>query len=98
MIKGLYKLHVDCGRQGTLYGVYIANVEDMNKLIEQGTELYFGEVLGKHSEIYGALDEKDFTLVTTDEAVIEMFDKYDLESGFNPFHYLPEVEEDSDNE
>lgn len=89
-MEGLYKLHIDCGRQGELKGLFIADVDDMKLLIDSKTEVYFGEVLGKHSEIYGSLDEGHYTLVTTDNNVINLVKEFDLESGYNPFHFLEE--------
>ncbi len=94
-MKAIYKLHYDCGRMGTLFGVFVADTEAMKALIEARTEIYFGEVLGKHSEICGPLDDCDFTLVTTDPIAVQMFETYDLESGFNPFDYLPESNEEN---
>lgn len=85
---GLYKLHVDCGRQGTLTGLFIADTVEVDNLITSEKEIYFGEVLGKHSEVYGALEEKDVTLVSTEVSVIDMVTKYNLENGYNPFDYI----------
>lgn len=98
-MKGLYKLHIDCGRQGEVEGLFIADMEDMHLLVTSGTTVYFGEILGKHSEVYGELKEKDYTFVTNDKDVINLVESYDLESGYNPFDYLDEdwkeqIEED----
>ena len=84
----LYSFHWDCGRMGELDGLFIAHQEDVEKLI--GEEIYFGEVLGKHSEIFGILEEKHLTIKTDDQAFIiklrEIIGK-DTISGFNPFDY-----------
>lgn len=89
-MKGLYKLHIDCGRQGEVDGLFISDMEDMHLLVTSGTTVYFGEILGKHSEVYGELKEKDYTFVTNDKDVINLVESYDLESGYNPFDYLDE--------
>jgi len=81
-MKAIYKLNADFGRQGILSGVFVADTEEVEKLL--GTEIYFGEVLGKHSVV----------LVTKDKEVVALFEEYDLESGINPFHYLEEEEEE----
>lgn len=87
-------MSIDCGRQGYLDGIFISDTDAMDDLISSGKEVYFGEVLGKHSEVYGAIEEKDITLVTTETKVIEIFEEYDLSSGFNPFDYIDEDEEE----
>lgn len=84
-MKSLFKLQADCGRQGTLNGLFIAEKEHVDKLIESGIEVYFGEVLGKHSEVFGAMDESDIEFITSDVNVIEIIEKHDLCNGFNPF-------------
>lgn len=93
-MKGLYKMSIDCGRQGYLDGIFISDTDAMDDLISSGKEVYFGEVLGKHSEVYGAIEKEDITLVTTETKVIEIFEEYDLSSGFNPFDYIDEDEEE----
>lgn len=93
-MKALYKLHYDCRRQGTLRGVFIEEKEKVDKLIASREEIYFGEVLGKHSEICGPLDEEDITLITDKPEDIELIQKLDLETGFNPVQQYIENEED----
>lgn len=87
MEKGLYKLNFNCGRSGSLEGLFVANIADVDFLIEKGWEVYFGEVLGKHSEVCGPIEEVDIKLVSTDEAVIKVITDNELENGHNPFHY-----------
>lgn len=89
-MKGLYKLHFDCGRSGELNGLFIADIDEMKKLVQNATEVYFGEVLGKHSEVMGPIEECDYTFITADENVIEIVEQYGLENGFNPFDYIEE--------
>lgn len=85
--KGLYKLNFDCGRSGSLEGLFVANVGDVNFLIEKGWEVYFGEVLGKHSEVCGPIEAVDIKLISTDDNVIRIVTEHELESGHNPFNY-----------
>jgi len=92
-MKALYKFHFDCGRNGELNGLFIADDGDVNELMKNGTVVYFGEVLGKHSEIMGPIEKDDLTFVTHDEKVIAVIEHFKLEIGFNPFDYM-EVDED----
>jgi len=84
-MKSLFKLQADCGRQGVLNGLFIAKKSHVEKLIESKIEVYFGEVLGKHSEVFGAMDESDIEFITSEANVIEIIEKYKLCNGFNPF-------------
>lgn len=87
-MKAVYKLHFDCGRMGELNGLFVADTEKVRELIESGEEVYFGEVLGKHSEVCGPIEESDISLVSTDENVIKVIEEHDLENGYNPFDYI----------
>jgi len=84
---GLYRLNIAMRRSSNLTGVFIAPKAHVKYLIESGIEVYFGEVSGKHSEVYGPIEEKELTLITDDENVIKTVFDYKLESGLNPFDY-----------
>lgn len=87
MSETLYRFRFDCGRMGALHGIFVATPEDIQKLV--GAELYFGEVLGKHSEIFGTFQESQVTPLTDDAAFIEKAKAYAIvPTGFNPFEYL----------
>ena len=89
-MKGLYRFWWDCYRSGVLEGVFLAEPEDIERVI--GKEVYFGEVLGKHSEVYGTVDEKDIELITDNQEVVKIFEDYNLEFGYNPIVYYDEME------
>lgn len=89
----LYKFHWDCCRQGDLGGTFEAEPESISNLI--GKEVCFGEVLGKHSDVSVVMEKDDIELLTDDEDFIDKAHLYGLiPNGFNPFHYLSEVEDD----
>lgn len=101
MKKGIYKLHFDCGRQGELNGIFVDTDVRVSKLIESGINVYFGEVLGKHSEVCGPIEECDISLVSEEENAVKLFEENNLQNGFNPFGYSNpnfEQEEDDTNE
>jgi hypothetical protein len=87
MKKAIFKLNVDCGRMGELEGVFISTKEKVKKLIESEIDVYFGEVLGKHSEVYGPIKNNEITFISDNEEAIKIIEKYDLTSGYNPFDY-----------
>lgn len=87
--KGVYKFHFQSGRRtSNLYGVFVAEVRAIDKLIAMGVDICFGEVSGKHSEVYGPIESpEDITLVTTEANVVSAIEENDLSSGFNPLDY-----------
>jgi len=87
MKKALYKFHFDCGKNGKLYGLFLADENKVKELIESKRNIYFGQVLGEKSEVMGPIEENDLTFITNDEKVIAVVEYYDMENGFNPFDY-----------
>lgn len=99
MLK-LWKFKWDCGRMGYVRGLFVCTQAELDTAL--GREVYFGEILGKHSEIYGTLGEEDLTLVSEDQEkiqwLVEVIGSPTI-SGYNPLEYLPEDEdEDGDEE
>lgn len=86
-MKALCRLKFDCGRQGCLEGIFVADTEDVKYLIENKVSVYFGEVLGKHSEIYGTVEQREIEVITTEANVVDIVEKYGLATGYNPFEY-----------
>lgn len=93
-MKKLYSFFWDCGRMGELDGLFIAEDTEIEALI--GKRIYFGEVLGKHSEIDGILESDDITVKSDDQDFVTKFIEIMGEgtvSGFNPLDYY-DAEED----
>jgi hypothetical protein len=87
----LYKFHWDCGRQGCVEGIFSADDATVKAAI--GQDVHFGEILGKHSEVYGPLEKKDLKVLTDDEPFIARAMQYGLvPSGYNPLEHLTEGE------
>lgn len=97
-MEGIYKFDADFGRSGELTGIFVSTEQEITDII--GKEVYFGEALGKHSEVSMTVEEDNFTLVTTDANFIKLFLQYDLSNGHNPFDYIDEdyIDEDYDDE
>lgn len=97
---GIYEFYADCGRMGSLEGVFLASAESVRKII--GKDAYFGEVLGKHSEVQGTIEEHEITLKSDDPTAVKIiFELFGHNvSGFNPFDYVSEDQwvEDEDEE
>ena len=95
-MKKLYKFYLDCGRMGDLTGIFVAEERDIEKVIDK--EIYFGEVLGKHSEIVDTMRKEYFQVLTDDQDFIDKFVSMKCESGYNPLNYLPEEDDGNDDE
>ena len=92
-MRALYRFYWDCGRNGDLEGIFWSTPEDVSNLV--GKRLYFGEVLGKHSEIYGDFQIEDVEILTDDQDFIDKAIEYGLvPTGFNPFGYISEEEDE----
>lgn len=70
--KILVRMDLDFRRMGRLTGVFITTEEKRQSLRDR--EVYFGEVLGKHSECVWTFDaadlDKDLKVVSTDQEFI----------------------------
>lgn len=100
IMKNLYSFYWDCGRMGDLSGLFVATQEEVDNLI--GKEVYFGEVLGKHSEIYGTINEDHVVLVSDEQDKVEWLVRVsggnESITGFNPLDYVEESYDDVDED
>ena len=82
-------------RMGIVESLFICTQEEIDNAI--GKEIYFGEILGKHSEIYGTLDKDDITVKSEDQDLIDKLQDITGSttiSGHNPLSYFREEEEE----
>lgn len=88
----LYAFKWNCGRMGMVSALFVADDAEVKAAI--GKEIYFGEILGKHSEISGTLNEKDLTVKSDDLAfitkLVEIIGDATI-SGHNPLSYLADI-------
>ncbi len=88
----LYKFLWDIPRGGSVSGAFLAEPKEVAKAM--GKDVYFGEILGKHSEVYGTLDVGDVkALDVSDEFVKEFALHFPDGFGYNPLDYLSEDQE-----
>jgi len=86
-MEKLYRFQADFQRYGNLSGLFIADEITVQEAI--GKELYFGEVLGKHSDIFLTLQEDNIEVVTDDQEFIAKAKTYGLaHNGYNPLYHL----------
>jgi hypothetical protein len=87
------------GRMGTLEGLFITTAAELEECY--GKRAYFGEVLGKHSEIISTLAPEMFTVMSNDPVLVGKLDALvygKTVSGFNPLHYVEGYEEPEDED
>ena len=84
----IYRFRMDCGRMGSLDGVFTAEVERIEAVM--GTEVYLGEVLGKHSEVFVTLSDENIVEVECSPEFVEEFRKVVGGVGINPLDYIEE--------
>jgi hypothetical protein len=82
-MKAVYKLDVELS-YANLSGLFVADDNVINYLINNRLVVHFGEVAGKHSYISGILDSTDVILITYDEAAVKIVKYFELEVGYNP--------------
>lgn len=88
-MKVIAKFYMDCGRMGSVEGIFTSTKKDLEAAY--GKAFYFGEILGKHSEIYGNLDESDIDIITDDQEFVAKFEEIigsGTVSGYNPLDYM----------
>lgn len=84
--KKIYKFKWSCGRMGSLSSVFVATQAEVDEVM--GKEVYFGEVLGKHSEIYGTIKPGEIVEIPSTLEIVEFFEKHLGGSfGHNPLEY-----------
>lgn len=86
-MKGIYKFNRDCGRMGSVESTFIATQKEVDAII--GKYVNFGEILGKHSEIYGKVEDGEITLISSDVVAIKVLENIGLlPTGHNPLDYF----------
>lgn len=93
-MKSLYKFYSYFGRMGSLEGVFVSKDTDIENLI--GKNIYFGECLGKHSDVYLTIEDKHLTKLSDNTEVIKIFEESIGTVGYNPFDYLDESQDEDE--
>ena len=89
-MKKFFDFHVDCGRMGDISATFVATQEEVDNLCNK--TVYFGEILGKHSEVELDMKPEYFTVKTDNQEFLEMAEKLgiNLDFGHVPFDYIDE--------
>lgn len=98
-MKVIVEFYQDCGRMGDLSGMFVCDKAELEKLYDK--TVYFGEVLGKHSDVEIDVTTENLTVKTDDQDFIAKFIEIMGDgtiSGYNPFDYIDEDELNEDEE
>lgn len=76
------------GRNGTVESEFVATRKEIEAVL--GQSVYFGEILGKHSEVRGTLEASEFKMISDDVAFAQKFKELIGTTGYCPFDYLEE--------
>lgn len=71
-------------------GIFKATDEEIHNLM--GKRVILGEAEGKHSDIYGHIENGDITLISDNPVVVNEM----IEFGYNPLEHLDEEEDYED--
>lgn len=87
----LVQFQASFGRMGNLEGIFFSTDKDLENIL--GKHVYFGEVLGKHSEIELTLEKQHFSIINRDpEFILSLRENLvrhgNTISGINPFSFL----------
>lgn len=84
----VWRFEWDMGRNGTVESEFVATRKEIEEIL--GQRVYFGEILGKHSEVYGTLEASEFKMISDDVAFAQKFKELIGTTGYCPFDYLEE--------
>lgn len=82
----VYAMAEDFGRMGEVEAVFTAHPEDIAAI--QGQKIYFGEILGKHSEIFLIVAEDTLKARAAPSIVVAWLEQnlgHGLRSAWTPF-------------
>lgn len=92
MAPKMWNFYADFGRMGSLSGIFTATEAEVQA--SYGKMAYFGEVLGKHSNIRLTLTEDNFVEVGVPETFVRQYVKTIRGSGFNPLQVIADHEDE----
>jgi predicted ATP-grasp superfamily ATP-dependent carboligase len=70
-------------------GLFVSTDEEIKKYL--GTEIYWGEIDGKHSEVVSIFEEGDLEVVSINQEFIEFFESGIGSFGYNPIEKIKEL-------
>lgn len=87
-VEVLWRFEWDMGRNGTVESEFVATRKEIEEVL--GSNVYFGEILGKHSLVLGTLEASEFKMLSDDVDFAQKFKNIIGTTGYCPFDYLEE--------
>ncbi len=100
--KAVYTFDCDFYRGGSVCGTFVQEIQKIDDAKRQDHSIYFGEVLGKHSQIEAYFSDLDLKKITDDEKLVDAFEEIlrlanKTHFGYNPFDYIEEYDDEEDD-
>jgi len=96
-----YLVHFDFGLRDAYGEAYEVLSEEELQLVKDftasGKEVYLGEISGKHSEVYGPLASSDWSIITSVQEDIEVFERL-VGSNIGAYTMTHSIQEALENE
>ncbi len=70
-------------------GLFVSTDKEIKKYL--GTEIYCGEIDGKHSEVVSVLEEDDLEMVSANQEFVDLFEISIGSFGYNPIEKIKEL-------
>ena len=98
----IYTFHCDLGRMWDLCGTFLQDIQKVEDAKSQDYTVYFGEVLGKHSDIRVTFSRLHVQKITDDEKLVNAFEEIlrlanKSHFGYNPFEFDTDDDNDDDD-
>jgi len=88
--KYVYKFDVDLGRGYEVEGLFVATPDEVDAAM--GKTAQFGEICGKHSDMFVDLEASQFGAITSDPAIVAFVEStLGGGTGYNPLDYVRSV-------
>lgn len=94
-MRKLYAYNLDCDRMGYIRGLFIEDEDVVQDALDKF--VYFGEVLGKYSDISTYLGPEQLAVKSEDQEFLDQLENVlgtTNISGYNPLDYISDDEED----
>lgn len=77
MATKIYQYRIECPRSSDICGTFLLTDRDLKAIVKklEGVEVYYGEVAGKHSEVYQIFQAKDLKMVSDKPEEVKLFKK-----------------------
>lgn len=85
---GIYKFFYNHEKYGLLEGIFTEHSDNVEKIL--GKHVIFDGEFCQFNKLIVEIDIGTITLISNDRDIVAIFERYNMNTGFNPFLFLPE--------